>query len=130
LLLAPGNCFREQVLDAIPHLRAHLTGTGRTLIEGSTLSAIAHMVASGLGVTVVPLAAAQGSWYGEDILAVRPFLQPPTRTLVLAWRATFPRHQALDVLRQAVLASSVAYWKYSTGSEQSPPGLLVVNKDW
>lgn len=135
LLMASGHCIREQVLTAFPNLRAHAhkaaNASIRTLLAGSTLEALRHMVASGLGVTIVPLAAAQTSLYTSDVLVVRPFVSPaPVRTLVMAWRTSFPRHQAIDVLRQAVQASSVAYWRFSTGSEQPTPGLLVDNKDW
>jgi LysR family hydrogen peroxide-inducible transcriptional activator len=60
------------------------------------------MVASGLGVTVVPLSAATGMRYHEGVLAVRPFAAPvPFRTVALAWRVTFPRPKAIDVLSLA-----------------------------
>ena len=60
------------------------------------------MVASGLGVTVLPLSAATAMQYNEDILAVRPFAAPvPYRTVALAWRVTFPRPKAIDVLSLA-----------------------------
>jgi LysR family hydrogen peroxide-inducible transcriptional activator len=107
LLLGPGHCFRDQVLESFPLLVATVTrrreGNGPTLVtEGSSLETIRHMVASGLGVTVLPLSAATGMHYHEGVLAVRPFAAPvPFRTVALAWRVTFPRPKAIDVLSLA-----------------------------
>ena len=106
LLLGPGHCFRDQVLESCPPLVETVTerqATGPTLVtEGSSLETIRHMVASGLGITVLPLSAATSMPYDEDILAVRPFAPPvPFRTVALAWRVTFPRPKAIDVLSLA-----------------------------
>lgn len=107
LLLGPGHCFRDQVLESCPPLVDAITkradGDKSDLVtEGSSLETIRHMVASGLGITVLPLSAATGMKYHEDILAVRPFAAPvPFRTVALAWRVTFPRPKAIDVLSLA-----------------------------
>src|SRR5690554_6769000 len=107
LLLGPGHCFRDQVLESCPPLVDAITkradGDKPDLVtEGSSLETIRHMVASGLGITVLPLSAATGMKYHEDILAVRPFAAPvPFRTVALAWRVTFPRPKAIDVLSLA-----------------------------
>lgn len=108
LLLGPGHCFRDQVLESCPPLVEAVTArsaspNGPSLVtEGSSLETIRHMVASGLGITVLPLSAATAMQYREDILAVRPFVAPvPFRTVALAWRVTFPRPKAIDVLSLA-----------------------------
>ena len=106
LLLGPGHCFRDQVLESVPELvetiNTRRTESGGIVTEGSSLETIRHMVASGLGVTVLPLSAASAVNYREDILAVRPFEAPvPSRTVALAWRVTFPRPKAIDVLARA-----------------------------
>ncbi|KPQ28748.1 MAG: LysR family transcriptional regulator [Marinobacter excellens HL-55] len=107
LLLGPGHCFRDQVLESCPPLVDAITrrvdqGTPELVTEGSSLETIRHMVASGLGITVLPLSAATGMKYQEDILVVRPFAAPvPFRTVALAWRVTFPRPKAIDVLSLA-----------------------------
>tara|TARA_Y100001001_G_scaffold138716_1_gene141062 strand:+ start:208 stop:1167 length:960 start_codon:yes stop_codon:yes gene_type:complete len=107
LLLGPGHCFRDQVLESCPPLVDAITkradGDKPDLVtEGSSLETIRHMVASGLGITVLPLSAATGMKYHEDILTVRPFAAPvPFRTVALAWRVTFPRPKAIDVLSLA-----------------------------
>ena len=107
LLLGPGHCFRDQVLESCPPLVDAITkrtdnGRPALVTEGSSLETIRHMVASGLGITVLPLSAATAIKYQEDILAVRPFAAPvPFRTVALAWRVTFPRPKAIDVLSLA-----------------------------
>lgn len=133
LLLDEGHAFREQVLAAFPHLRpndAHLLAK-RGPIRGSTLETLRHMVASGLGVTILPQAAAHIPLYAPNLLVTKPFTEPvPKRTLALAWRVSFPRHKAIDVLRRAIQASSAAYWNYNTAREPEASGVLVENRDW
>lgn len=108
LLLGEGHCFRDQVLEACPHLQLTMekdTGGGgiRTAADGSSLETLRHMVASGLGITVLPLSAAAASQYASGLLETRPFVAPgPRRTVALAWRASFPRHRAIDILREAI----------------------------
>jgi len=129
LLPAEGHCFREQILAAFPFLHTAAARSGLT--HSGSLETLRHMVASGLGVTILPMAAAQLPIYAPNILAVRPFADPvPTRQLVLAWRASFPRHKAIDVLRRAVQSCSPAFWRFSTGREPDPAGLVVENRDW
>lgn len=133
LLLAPGHDFREQVLAAFPHLLSEdaQQQTVRTSIQGSTLETLRHMVASGLGITVLPVTAAEIPLYTPDLLVTRPFVEPaPYRTLALSWRASFPRHKAIDVLRQAIQATSPAYWNFSTGRDSESAGVFVENRDW
>ncbi len=107
LLLGPGHCFRDQVLESFPPLIDTVTRRSEDhwpslVTEGSSLETIRHMVASGLGVTVLPLSAATGMRYHEGVLAVRPFAAPvPFRTVALAWRVTFPHPKAIDVLSLA-----------------------------
>ncbi|WP_323752195.1 hydrogen peroxide-inducible genes activator [Marinobacter sp.] len=107
LLLGPGHCFRDQVLESCPPLVDAITQRSSQnqpglVTEGSSLETIRHMVASGLGITVLPLSAATAIKYQEDILAVRPFAAPvPFRTVALAWRVTFPRPKAIDMLSLA-----------------------------
>lgn len=133
LLLDEGHAFREQVLAAFPHLRpndAHPLNQ-RAPMRGSTLETLRHMVASGLGLTILPQAAAHTPLYAPNLLVAKPFTEPaPKRTLVLAWRVSFPRHKAVDVLRRAIQASSGAYWNYNTAREPESAGVLVENRDW
>jgi LysR family hydrogen peroxide-inducible transcriptional activator len=131
LLLSEGHCFREQILQAFPHLQAEAAGAVRPFVQGSTLETLRHMVASGLGITILPLTAVETPLYAPGLLVTRPFAAPaPSRALALSWRASFPRHKAIDVLRRAIEASSPAFWSYSTNRQDISAGLLVENKDW
>ena len=131
LLLREGHSFREQVLTAFPRLQPQVGEGARPFVQGSTLETLRHMVASGLGITVLPQSAAEAPLYAPNLLVARPFAEPvPKRTLALAWRVSFPRHKAVDVLRRAIQASSAAYWNYNTHRTQENPGVLVENRDW
>lgn len=109
LLLGEGHCFRDQVLEACPNLKPSLDDPGgwvRTAREGSSLETLKHMVASGLGISILPRTAAHTNRYVTDSLIIKPFAgEPPKRTVALAWRASFPRHNAIDVLREAIPSS-------------------------
>ncbi|WP_111641617.1 hydrogen peroxide-inducible genes activator [Marinimicrobium alkaliphilum] len=106
LLLGEGHCFRDQVLDTCTHLNNQRDEHGervQTAAEGSSLETLRHMVASGLGITILPQSAAGNSAYMPEVLTTRPFSDPaPSRTVALAWRASFPRHKAVDALREAI----------------------------
>lgn len=105
LLLGSGHCFRDQVIEACPAC-LHRQNTGTALqqrVEGTSLETLRHMVASGMGVTVLPCTAAGADRYAERLLAIRRLYDPtPRRTVALAWRVTFPRPKAIEALRQAI----------------------------
>jgi LysR family transcriptional regulator, hydrogen peroxide-inducible genes activator len=105
LLLGTGHCFRDHVLEVCPEYARFSSATEgiRKSFEGSSLETIKYMVASGMGVTVVP----QLSVPKEQQEHVRylKFTPPvPTRRVVLAWRRTFPRYEAIAALRNAIYA--------------------------
>jgi LysR family hydrogen peroxide-inducible transcriptional activator len=103
LMLGPGNCFRDQVLD-LCSLASKQAGASPHILEGSSLETIRHMVASGVGVTVMPASAVDGIGTRDHLLRVRPFVEPqPARRVALVWRTTYPRYRAIDVIRKAVL---------------------------
>ena len=56
LLLGTGHCFRDHVLEVCPEFaRFSSDAEGiRKSFEGSSLETIKHMVAAGMGVTLVP----------------------------------------------------------------------------
>ena len=133
LLLGEGDSLREQILAAFPRLDpARESGAGvRTFTQGATLETLRHMVASKLGVTILPQTAAEAPLYAPNLLTTRAFANPaPKRSLVLAWRVSFPRHKAIDLLRKAIQASSSAYWNYNTAHAQEAPGRMVENRNW
>jgi LysR family transcriptional regulator, hydrogen peroxide-inducible genes activator len=106
ILLGEGHCFRDQVLDACPGLKESINENqngSQAVLDGSSLETLKHMVASGLGITVLPASAANLGQYEGDKLVVRQFRSPaPTRTVALAWRASYPRHAVIDVLTEAM----------------------------
>ena len=104
LLLGNGNCFRDQVVQACPRLSTAQGIQGS--LEGSSLETLRHMVASGAGISVVPLSAAESWPQNGPLLHFRSFADPaPFRRVVIAWRASFPRPQAIDALRAAIVAA-------------------------
>ena len=109
LLLGTGHCFRDHVLEVCPEYARFaspsIEGSEgiRRSFEGSSLETIKYMVASGMGVTVVP----RLSVPAEKQAHIRyiPFSAPvPTRRVVLAWRRSFPRYEAIAALRNCIYA--------------------------
>ncbi len=102
LLLGPGHCFRDQVLQACPDCRE--PDKEQQPRAGSSLETIRHMVASGLGITVLPQSSIDDSRDEQPLLKTRPFVAvAPRRRVALAWRRSFPRPRAIAALRQAIL---------------------------
>ncbi len=114
LLLGTGHCFRDHVLQVCPEFARFASAADgiRKSFEGSSLETIKHMVAAGMGVTLVPaLAVPAPDVHGtEPLLRYLPVVDehagaaPPTRRVVLAWRRSFTRNEALAALRNAVYA--------------------------
>jgi LysR family hydrogen peroxide-inducible transcriptional activator len=106
LLLGEGHCFRDQVLETCPGLQQSLrekSAGGDAVVEGSSLETLKHMVASGLGITVLPQSAAAEGTYDHANVAVRPFTdEAPKRSIALAWRVSYPRPEAIDILIDAM----------------------------
>jgi LysR family hydrogen peroxide-inducible transcriptional activator len=99
LVLNNGHCFRDQVLEACPGQASTAQPEGRA---GSSLETIRNMVASGLGVSVLP-ASALVPRYASKLLKVVPFSAPvPSRKVALAWRASFDRPLAVETLAAAM----------------------------
>lgn len=107
LLLGPGHCFREQVIEACPNC-IDQTQQGPRPVTGSSLETIRHMVASGLGITVVPRSSVDNRPEDPRTLVSLPLASPtPTRRIALVWRRSYPRHRAIQALRDAIMASGV-----------------------
>ncbi len=105
LLLGTGHCFRDHVLEVCPEYARFSSGAEgiRKSFEGSSLETIKHMVASGMGVTVVPRLSVPKD--PQPHLKYVRFSEPvPMRRVVLAWRRTFPRYEAIAALRNAIYA--------------------------
>jgi LysR family hydrogen peroxide-inducible transcriptional activator len=93
-----GHCFRRQILDQCPNI----SQSDREGVQGNSLETIRQMVASGLGITVLPCSALT-SKHQHKRLATIPFADPvPERQIGLAWRRGFTRPQVIDVVCDAV----------------------------
>jgi LysR family hydrogen peroxide-inducible transcriptional activator len=118
LLLGNGHCFRDHVLEVCPEFARFSSDTEgiRKSFEGSSLETIKHMVAAGMGITLVPrLSVPAGALQAKTrrqadtlvkYLPVQdgPDGEPPTRRVVLVWRRSFTRYEAIAALRNAVYA--------------------------
>ncbi len=120
LLLGNGHCFRDHVLEVCPEFaRFSSDAEGiRKSFEGSSLETIKHMVAAGMGVTLVPRLSVpkealeskkrrrKSDEHFVKYLPITDALspEPPKRRVVLAWRRSFTRYEAVAALRNAVYA--------------------------
>jgi LysR family hydrogen peroxide-inducible transcriptional activator len=106
LLLGTGHCFRDHVLEVCPEYARFASSDAegiRKSFEGSSLETIKYMVASGMGVTVVPQLSVPND--AQPHIKYIPFTKPaPTRRVVLVWRRTFTRYEAIAALRNAIYA--------------------------
>ena len=120
LLLGNGHCFRDHVLQVCPEFARFSSSTGgiQRSFEGSSLETIKHMVAAGMGITLVPRLSvpkeALENALGEtgkvpaeqpSFIKYLPFEgHIPSRRVVLVWRRSFTRYEAIAALRNAIYA--------------------------
>ena len=130
LLLGNGHCFRDHVLEVCPEFARFSSSSDgiRKSFEGSSLETIKHMVAAGMGITLVPrlgvpkeALANQAAEAGNgkkgakkaakvvaeqlSFITYLPFEgHIPSRRVVLAWRRSFTRYEAIAALRNAIYA--------------------------
>jgi len=107
LLLTQGNCFRDQVLASCSELASRQNHAGLAgMLQGSSLNTIRHMVASGMGVTVLPNTSVGPA--DDVLLSTVPFAAPaPQRRVLLVTRKQFFRKAAITTLQQAVFRSGL-----------------------
>lgn len=112
LLLTEGNCMRDNVLASCQELasRQKILGLSNS-IQGSSINTIRHMVASGLGISVMPATALTEN--DHLLFSIIPFTSPtPERRVVLASRRNFVRPKALRMIKSAILASQLTGVKF------------------
>lgn len=103
LLPHAGHCFRQQVLDTCPELsRSDAEGW-----QGNSLETIRQMVASGLGITVLPCSALTTKHENKRLVAINLAKPVPGRRIGLAWRRGFTRPQVVDAISDAVRALKI-----------------------
>tara|TARA_E500000178_G_C16896437_1_gene696008 strand:+ start:35 stop:958 length:924 start_codon:yes stop_codon:yes gene_type:complete len=104
LLLGVGHCFRDQVLDFCPE-SARFTSSSvgiQKTFEGSSLETIRHMVASGLGITVLPKMSLQSHLDNTNVNFIE-FKDPvPSRRVSIVWRKSFSRTKAVEKIYELI----------------------------
>jgi LysR family transcriptional regulator, hydrogen peroxide-inducible genes activator len=88
LLLDEGHCLREQALSICSRARA-IEATGESDFRATSIETLRHMVAGGMGLTLLPALALRN---GDGQTTSIPFADPvPFRRMALAWREGHPR---------------------------------------
>ena len=106
LLLNTGHCFSNQVTQACPKLLRK-----GEILQGNSLETIRNMVASNLGITVLPCSAT-AERYNNPLIKVIPFVSPaPTRRIAIAWRKSFVRLEAVEKIAESIQAIGSDYMK-------------------
>ena len=91
LLLNNEHCFSEQVVEACPELSKK-----SEVLQGNSLETIRNMVASNLGISVLPKTATAIN-YNNPLVKVIPFKKPvPFRRIAIAYRKSTVRMQAIE----------------------------------
>jgi LysR family hydrogen peroxide-inducible transcriptional activator len=117
LRLGEGHCFSSQVSVLCPELNPN-----SEVQHGNSLETLRNMVASGLGVTLLPASAARGG-YDNRMVSCIPFEAPaPARRILLAWRKRSVREKAIAAVAEAV-RSVGAPWMRAIAPQS--PGRLV-----
>lgn len=111
LLPHAGHCFRQQVLETCPELsRSDTEGW-----QGNSLETIRQMVASGLGITVLPCSALTPKHANKRLVTINLAEPVPGRRIGLAWRRGFTRPRAISALRLAVHSVRIPGLKHLAG---------------
>lgn len=88
LLLDEGHCLREQALSICARAGA-IDGTDAGDFRATSLSTLRHMVAGGMGITLLPALAVRDA---DPATATLPFAgDAPSRRMALVWRESHPR---------------------------------------
>ena len=117
LLLGVGHCFRDQVLDVCPEAARYSVnaqGIQRTF-EGSSLETIRYMVSSGLGITLLPRMALEALTKDETIKLLKFKNTSPSRRVVLVWRKSFARYEAVKKIKELIMTVDLAGCKKIIG---------------
>jgi LysR family hydrogen peroxide-inducible transcriptional activator len=109
LLLEDGHCLRDHALDACGLPRA--VAPVEDNFAATSLHTLVQMVASGLGVTLLPRLSIDGGVLAGTKVEVRPLEPPgvaeaaPGRSLALAWRSRSPRAAEFRGLAPTIAAA-------------------------
>jgi LysR family hydrogen peroxide-inducible transcriptional activator len=96
LLLEEGHCLRSHALDAC---RLHSSPV-RVQFEATSLQTLIQMVASGIGVTLLPQMAVDAGMTETGKLRLIPLDPPASRRIGLVWRASSPHASEFEALAE------------------------------
>ena len=105
LLLNEGHCLRDQALEF-----CHSAGAGeRDGFRATSLETLRHMVASGVGITLLPQLSVAPPVTENPRIALRRFADPaPHRDLALFWRKTSVYRELMPHIAEALRESAGA----------------------
>lgn len=96
LLLEEGHCLRGHALDAC---RLH-DSLVRVQFEATSLQTLVQMVASGIGVTLLPQMAVDAGMASMEKIRLIPLRTPASRQIGLVWRPSSPRVSEFELLAE------------------------------
>ncbi len=109
MLLGKGHCFRDQILTLCPECNAFLESESEKMIQGTSLETLRHMVASGLGVTILPASAVAEFKSESNLVSVRTFSSPiPRRRVSIVYRKRFGRKPAVELIARSIKELNLA----------------------
>jgi LysR family hydrogen peroxide-inducible transcriptional activator len=101
LLLEDGHCLDDRVQEVCKRAGA----VGSVEVRATSLPTLVQMVASGLGITLLPEASVTTLVQKHGPIALVEFAEPvPSRTIVLAWRASSSRLREFRLLAETMSA--------------------------
>jgi len=105
LLLEDGHCLRDQTSVICDAAGACELGDFRA----TSLGTLIQMVASGVGITLLPKLAVDTADGLAAQLAIIPFVNPgPGRTIALAFRGSSPHRRRIEVFAQSLIPPGVS----------------------
>lgn len=106
LLLEDGHCLRDQALAVCERSGA----VEAVEVRGTSLPTLVQMVAGGLGITLLPEAAASTLVPRRGPVELAPFAKPtPGRTLGLAWRTSSARLREFRLLAETLAEAAEGF---------------------
>jgi len=110
LLLDEGHCLRDQALSICREAGA--LPTDGVDFRATGIETLRHMVAAGMGLTLLPRLAIAEDEEARSRVAVRAFAAPaPSRRIALVWRRSHPRaadHERLAAFLRTHLPPGVS----------------------
>lgn len=104
LLLEDGHCLREQALDICSRIDAQ----EKQDFRATSLETLRQMVASGSGITLLPLLASTGAYGNARGVTTVPFAAPaPARHVGALWRRTSARGPAIEAVCEVIAETAL-----------------------